>query len=46
MIEKVNEVDLEGTVFFSDFEKAFDRLDHEFLFNCLKHLNYGNDLIN
>ena len=45
IINKVNEDDLPGTIFFSDFEKAFDSLDHEFMYACLRHLNFGNDLI-
>ena len=46
IIKKVNENDLEGTIFFSGFEKAFDNLDHDFMFKCLNHLNFGEDLIN
>ena len=30
-----------GLIFFSDHEKAFDSLDHMFLINCLKRLNFG-----
>ena len=29
--------------FFSDFEKAFDSIDHDFLIQCLKHLNFNDD---
>ena len=33
-------------VFFSDFEKASDSIDHEFLMKCLKHFNFSEDFIN
>ena len=32
-------------LFFSDFEKAFDSLDHNFMIRCLKHFNFGDSLI-
>ena len=32
-------------MFFSDFEKAFDSLDHNFMFASLKHFNFGDDLL-
>ena len=31
---------------FADFEKAFDSISHEFMFNCLKCFNFGSDIIN
>ena len=33
-------------LFFSDFEKAFDSLNHTFLFETLQHFNFGESLIN
>lgn len=35
-----------GLIFFADFEKAFDSLDHNFMISCLRHFNFGQDLIN
>ena len=32
--------------YFSDFEKAFDSIDHEFLMKCLKHFNFSEDFVN
>ena len=32
-------------LFFSDFEKAFDSVDHTFLVNTLKQFNFGDSLI-
>ena len=36
-IEKEN---TKGLLFFTNFEKAFDSLDHEYMFPCLKHLSF------
>ena len=33
-------------MFFSDFEKAFDSLNHTFLLEALRHFNFGEPLIN
>ena len=30
---------------FADFEKAFDSISHDFMFNCLKCFNFGPDII-
>ena len=32
-------------IFFSDFEKAFDSINHDYLFKSLKHLNFSEDFI-
>ena len=45
LIEYVNVNNKPGLFFFSDFENAFDSLHHEFMFKCLKHFNFGDDLI-
>ena len=33
-------------IFFSDFEKAFDSVDNDFLIKCLRHFNVGESFIN
>ena len=33
-------------MFFTDFEKAFDSVSHEFMFKTLDNFNFGPDLIN
>ena len=45
IIEYVNENDLPALLFFSDFEKAFDSLNHDFMFDTLRHFNFGESLI-
>ena len=45
IIEYANEHNLPALLFFSDFEKAFDSLNHEFMFNTLRHFNFGDSLI-
>ena len=32
-------------IFFSDFEKAVDSLDHGYLKKCLEHLNFGEQFL-
>jgi exonuclease III len=44
-IEYVQQKHLPCLLFFADFERAFDCLNHEFIFKCLKHLNFGTSLI-
>ena len=39
LLDYVEENEIPGMVFFSDFEKALDSIDHEFLMKCLKHFN-------
>ena len=36
---------IEEAIPFLDQEKAFDRVDHQFLIKTLKHLNFGNYFI-
>ena len=45
IIEYVNERDFAALLFFTDFEKAFDSLNHDFMFNVLHHFNFGESLI-
>ena len=33
-------------IFFSDFEKAFDSIDHDFLIKCLRYFNFEGSFIN
>ena len=46
IIEDANENDNNGMIFFADFEKAFDSLDHTFIYKCLEHFNFGPSFIN
>ena len=45
VLEYVDENELSSLLFFSDFEKAFDSLDHQFMIRCLKHFNFENTFI-
>ena len=45
IIDKVEEENKPGLIFFSDFEKAFDSVDHSYMINCLKHFNFGENII-
>ena len=46
VIDNVNEDNLPGMIFFADFEKAFDSIDHNFIFKCLNYFNFGSSFIN
>ena len=41
VIEHANEQDIPGMIFFADFEKAFDSLNHSYIFKCLNYYNFG-----
>ena len=45
LLDYVENEDKPCLLFFSDFEKAFDSIDHSYLVNVLKHLNFGKSLI-
>lgn len=45
LIEETNENNKPGLIFFADFQKAFDSLNHKFIMKCLSHLNFGESLI-
>ena len=45
IIDAAEEENKPGLIFFSDFEKAFDSVDHSYMKNCLKHFNFGEDFI-
>ena len=46
IIDHLNETNTPGLLFFADFEKAFDSLDHSFMLKTLKYFNFGDSLIN
>ena len=46
VIENLNNDNLPGIIFFADFEKAFDSIDHNFIFKCLTYFNFGTSFIN
>jgi len=46
IIDKVNENNEPGLIFFSDFQKAFDSLDHTFMFKCLETMGFSQSTIN
>ena len=45
IIDNAEDENKPGMIFFSDFEKAFDSLDHAYLKKCLKHLNFGEEFL-
>ena len=45
IIDNPEEENKPGLIFFTDFEKAFDSIDHTYIMNCLKHFNFGEDCI-
>ena len=45
-IDITDENNLPGMIFFSDFEKAFDSINHKYMFKYLRHFNFKNDLVN
>ena len=44
-IDNAEEENKPGLIFFTNFEKAFDSIDHTYIINCLKHFNFGEDFI-
>jgi hypothetical protein len=44
-IDNLNETNEPGLIFFADFEKAFDSIDHNFIFKCLTYFNFGDSFI-
>lgn len=36
---------LPGILFFADYEKAFDSLNHDYILQCLRHFNFGDSFI-
>ena len=46
VIEHLNDENKPGLVFFADFEKAFDSIDHNFIFKVLTYFNFGTSFIN
>lgn len=45
VIDNCEDENKPGLIFFSDFEKAFDSLDHTYMTNCLKHFNFGESFL-
>ena len=45
VLDYVDEANIPSLMFFSDFEKAFDSIDHDFMYKVLSHFNFGQDLI-
>ena len=45
-LEYADDQNLPGILFFSDFEKVFDSINHDYMFKCLRHFNFSDDLIN
>ena len=48
VLETIEYYEISGTpglVFIADFEKAFDKVRLEFIYKCLKYLNFGESLI-
>ena len=45
LIDLVNKDDLDGALIFLDQEKAFDRVEHKFLFKTLQGFGFGDNFI-
>ena len=45
IIDNAEDENKPGLIFFSDFEKAFDSINHTFIIRCLKHFNFDEDFI-
>ena len=45
ILEYTDDNDIEAILFSADFEKAFDSIDHCFLFSVLKSFGFGPDFI-
>ena len=45
IIKYSNFTDIEGTILMLDFEGAFDRVQHDYLFEGLKYFNLGDEFI-
>ena len=43
---KLEDENLPGLLLFADIEKNVDSIFHNFMFNCLKCLDFGSDVIN
>ena len=46
IIEQTKETNSPGLLFFTDFEKAFDSINHDYLIKVLEFFNFGQSLIN
>ena len=45
ILEYTDDNDIEAILFLADFEKAFDSIDHCFMFSVLKSFSFGPDFI-
>lgn len=45
MIENLKISNKPGLLLFADFEKAFDSVDHNFIWKCLRYFNFGESFI-
>ena len=45
IIDYTDENDIPGIFVFADFEKAFDKIEHNFINRALKYFKFGNDVI-
>jgi hypothetical protein len=46
VIDHLNNEEKRGLIFFTDFEKAFDSIDHNYIFKALEYFNFGKSFIN
>ena len=46
IINYVNKKKMTSIIIFIDYDKAFDTVNWQFLYDCLKTLNFGDNFIN
>ena len=45
LLKYAEDENIDGILFAADIEKAFDSVDHNFMFAALKRFRFGNDFV-